>query len=144
MRDSKIIQYIKELSVNNVVNEIIFPAENPFFDKIFQIKPNKIFSPKFLIAFSGPNKADIMKLLDELVKINEQNNKNKPTPCILFVQSNMILEKRPESLTFSNGILYVHIAVFDQEKKQVFYEKHDYYFGVKHIKKAINLFESIL
>lgn len=31
MRDSYITQYIKELSVNIVVNEIVFPTENPFF-----------------------------------------------------------------------------------------------------------------
>lgn len=144
MRDSYITQYIKELSVNIVVNEIVFPTENPFFDKIFRVKPKKIFSPKFLIAFSRPNKTDNKILLDELVKINEQYNNNKPTPCILFVQSNIIPGKSPEKLTFFNGILYVHIAIFDKEKKQVFYDKDDYYFGVKHIKKAINLFESIL
>ncbi|HBP25559.1 MAG TPA: hypothetical protein DD618_01205 [Acholeplasmatales bacterium] len=85
-----------------------------------------------------------MKILNEINKFNEEKNNNKRTSCILFVPSNIFPERRPENLTFFNGILYVHIAVFNQERKQVFYDKGDYYFGVKYIKKAIDLFEEIL
>lgn len=144
MIDSHFTKYIKELSISNSIKEILFESGNPIIKKIVQAKPKKTLGIKYLIAFSGCDETDVLKILNELVKLNEEKNSNKRTSCILFVPSNILLERRPENLTFFNGILYVHIAIFDQEKKQVFYDKDDYYFGVKHIKKAIGLFEKIL
>ena len=129
MIDSYIKQYIEKLSVNHTVNEMLLAPENIFIDKIFRIKPNKVFAPKFTIAFSGCNQVDFMELLDELEKVNKLQNNDKPIPCILFVPSSM----HPENLTFFNGIVFVHLAIFDKENNQVLYDKDVHYFGVKSI-----------
>lgn len=138
--ESYITQYIEKLSNNYVVNEVFIESENTFINKIFRVKPNKIFSQKFFVAFSDCNQVDFKKLLDELMKVNKKQNNNKPIPCLLFVPSYIY----PENLTYFNGIVFIHIVVFDKEKRQVIYDHSFHYFGAKNIKNAINLFESIL
>jgi hypothetical protein len=140
MADSYITHYIEKLSVDYDVNEILLTSETPFIYKVFQIKPKKMFAQKFLIAFSDYIQPDFTKLLDELEKVNEQQNRDKPTPCLLFVPSVTF----PENLTFFNGIVFVHLAVFGKDSKQLVYDKNFHYFGAKPIQNAINLFESIL
>lgn len=139
MMNSYITSYIEQLSNDNVIDEVFVTSSDYSINKIYKVKPNKIFAPQYFIAFSNDNHEDIEKKLYELEEINKQNN-NKKMPYLLFVP----LSDLPKNLTYFNGVLYVHLILFDINHKKIFYDKNSHYFGIKYINNAIEIFKSIV